>query len=83
MVTTESVPGKICKSVGAQFPAMALPAAQVMKIIADAAARATRTIRAAAAQAGANAVVGLRTSTFVSPSGAARLFMYRTLARCE
>ena len=37
MATTESVPGKICKSVGAQFPAMALPAAPVMKNIADAA----------------------------------------------
>ena len=53
-VTTDTVPGKTCESVGAQFPVVALPKAlahiQPMKNIADA--------------AGANAVVGLRTSAF-------------------
>ena len=87
IVTTDTVPGKNCESVGAQFPAMALPKAlaniQAMKNIADAAVRATLTIREAAVAAGANAVVGFRTSTFVGGNGGPRLLAYGTLAHCE
>ena len=52
LVTTETVPGKDCKPVGAQLPGLALPAAPVMKNIAGAAVRATRSVRAARVQAG-------------------------------
>ena len=54
-----------------------------MKNIADAAVRATRTIRAAAVEAGANAVVGVRMSPFVEAQNRWKLLMYGTLVRCE
>ena len=83
VVTTETVPGKACKSVGAPFPVIALPAAATIRNGAEAAARGARAMRRAAAEAGANAIVGFRTSTFGTRNGNPRLLMYGTLARCE
>lgn len=83
VVTTETVPGKRCKSVGAQFPVIALPASASLRNGADAAVRGARVMREAAADAGANAILGFRTSTFVTRNGNPRLFMYGTLALCE
>ena len=54
-----------------------------MKNIADAAVRATRTIRAAAAEAGANTVIEVRMNTLITRNCNPRLLMVRTLARCE
>ena len=83
IVTTDTVPGKACKSVEAQFPVMAQPAGAALRNIADAAIRSTRAIRKVAVAVGANAVLGLRTSTFVTCNGNPRLLMYGTLPRSE
>ena len=50
IVTTETVPGKACKSVGAPFPVMALPAGSVNNIPAGA-TRSARALLKAAAEA--------------------------------
>lgn len=83
IVTTETVPGKACKSVGAAFPVIALPAAATIRNGAEGAARGARAMSKAAAAAGANAIIGFRTSTFITRNGNPRLLMYGTLASCE
>ena len=76
IVTTETVPGKVCKSVGAPFPAVARQRKWSWE-------QSTQTLRAAAVRAGANAVVGVRMSPYVPSTNRLRLHIYGTLARCE
>ena len=87
IVTTDTVPGQSCVALdsdGAQLPVMVLPGFGKPGIRAQLAAiRGMQTLREAAAEAGANAVLGLRTAAFVNRQGNPRLFLYGTLARCE
>lgn len=90
VVTTDTVPGKQCQALGgpqAQFPVMVLPTAGTIgrRELWDGTIRGLRTLRETAARAGANAVLGLRTSPFSTrdPEENPRLLIYGTLAKCE
>ena len=87
IVTTDTVPGQSCVALdrdGGQLPVMVLPGFGKPGIRAQLAAiRGMQTLREAAAEAAANAVLGLRTAAFVNRQGNPRMFLYGTLARCE
>ena len=88
VVTTETVPGMECGTVDApvaQFPIMMLPTSGIIggRTLADGAIRGMKTLRAAAAAAGANEVLGLRTEAYQTMNGNPRAFLYGTLATCR
>ena len=88
IVTTDTVPGMECEVLESphnQFPAMVLPTSGLMggRTLADGAIRGMSTLREAAIEAGANAVLGLRTEAYLTRNENPRLFLYGTLARCE
>ena len=88
VVTTDSVPGKQCEALAGSegyFPVMVLPTSGSLggRTLADGAIRGMKTLREAAIEAGANAVLGLRSSPYVTRNGNPRMFLYGTLAVCE
>ena len=88
VVTTDSVPGKKCEALAGSegyFPVMVLPTSGSLggRTLADGAIRGMKTLREAAIEAGANAVLGLRSSPYVTRNGNPRMFLYGTLAVCE
>ena len=88
VVTTDTVPGKQCTAVSGSeghFPVMVLPTSGTLggRTLADGAIRGMKTFREAAVEAGANAVLGLRSSPYITRNGNPRMFLYGTLALCE
>ena len=88
VVTTETVPGKKCTALTgpkAQFPVMVLPTSGTLggRTLADGAIRGMKTLREVAVEAGANAILGLRSGPFLTRNGNPRIFLYGTLANCE
>ena len=88
IVTTDTVPGKKCTALdgpAAQFPVMVLPTSGTLggRTLADGAIRGMKTLREAAVEAGANAILGLRSGPFITRNGNPRIFLYGTLANCE
>ena len=88
VVTTDSVPGKKCEALAGSegyIPVMVLPISGSLggRTLAASAVRGMKTLREAAIEAGANAVLGLRTSPYVTRNGNPRMFLYGTLAVCE
>lgn len=88
VVTTETVPGMKCEPAGApvaQFPVMVLPTSGMLgtRTLADGVIRGMRTLRRAAAEAGANAVLGFRTEAYQTRNDNPRVFLYGTLAICR
>lgn len=89
IVTTETVPGKRCtaiKGAAGQFPVMAAPSAVGLlsgKNLAGVVLPTMDTVRKEALKAGANAVLAMRATPFITRSGSPRIFVYGTLARCE
>ena len=69
----------------AQFPVMVLPTSGMIcgRTLADGAIRGMKNLRQAAAEAGANAVVGFRTEAFQTRNSNPRVFLYGTLAICR
>lgn len=88
VVTTDTVPGKQCTALAGSegyFPLMVLPTSGALggRTLADGAIRGMKTLREAAIEAGANAVLGLRSSPYITRNGNPRMFLYGTLAVCE
>ena len=88
VVTTDSIPGKRCEALAGSegyFPVMVLPISftHESRALADGAIRGMKTLREAAVEAGANAVLGLRSSPYAARNGNPRMFLYGTLAVCE
>ena len=88
VVTTDSVPGKQCEAIAepeGHFPVMVLPTSGTLgsRTLADGAIRGMKTLRETAVEAGANAVLGLRSSPYITRNGNPRMFLYGTLAVCE
>ena len=88
VVTTETVPGMNCEPIDApvaQFPIMVLPTSGMIggRTVADGAIRGMKTLRRAAAEAGANAVLGFRSEAYQTRNSNPRVFLYGTLAICR
>ena len=88
VVTTDTVPGMKCEPADApvaQFPIMVLPTSGMIggRTLADGAIRGMKTLRRAAAEAGANAVLGFRTEAYQTRNSNPRVFLYGTLATCR
>ncbi len=88
IVTTDSVPGMVCEVLPSphnQFPAMVLPTTGLLggRTLADGAIRGMKTLRETALEAGANAILGLRSEAYLTRKDNPRLFLYGTLARCK
>ncbi len=86
VVTTETVPGRKCTALSGpetQFPAIVLPTSGALagRTLADGLIREMKTLRGAAVEAGANAVVGLRSSPYITRNGNPRMILYGTLAQ--
>ena len=84
VATTDTVPGMECEAVDAavgQFPIMVLSTSGMIggRTLADGAIRGMRTLRRAAAEAGANAVLGFRSEAYQTRNGNPRVFLYGTL----
>ena len=64
---------------------MVLPTSGTLggRTLADGAIRGMKTLREAAVEAGANAILGLRSGPFLTRSGNPRILLYGTLANCE
>ena len=64
---------------------MVLPTSGTLgsRTLADGAIRGMKTLREAAVEAGANAVLGLRSAPYITRNGNPRMFLYGTLSRCE
>ena len=88
IATTDTIPGKTCTALEgseAQFPVMVLPTSGTLgsRTLADGAIRGMKTLREAAVEAGANAVLGLRSAPYITRNGNPRIFLYGTVAHCE
>ena len=88
VVTTDTVPGMECAAVDApvaQFPIMVLPTSGMIggRTLADGAIRGMKTLRQAASEVGANAVLGFRSEAYQTRNSNPRVFLYGTLAVCR
>ena len=88
IVTTDGIAGRTCEVLSgpnAQFPAMVLPTTGALGLreLHDGVIRGMIALREAAQAAGANAVLGLRMSPFMTREENPRMFVYGTLAKCE
>ena len=89
IVTTETVPGMACEAVGnaqGQFPAMIVTPRRSLEPLPGLASDAQigmEALRQRAVDVGANAVVGLRFSTYVEAEYRAEILLYGTFARCS